>query len=142
VALWQNDASISDDEILWRRVLADDPAHVKKDPVTGEPRPNSGAFRSSKEITSVGIASLTTIDDFLASYPRHSIVGITARAVREAGCMLVRDRIENEGQEHIHIVASRADGILTGGEARKLADRAQWVLYRIVPRTATPPNAV
>lgn len=131
---WQDDASISPDEVLWRRVLADDPAHVKIDPATGEWRPNSGAFRSTAEIISVGIASLTTIEEYLASYPRHSIVGITAQAVREAGCMIVQDRIENEGEEHVHIVGERDDGFLTKSEAKKLSKKAEFVYCALVAR--------
>ena len=131
---WEDDASISDDEILWRRVLADDPAHVKIDPETGEWRPNSGAFRSTTEIISVAIASLTTIEGYLASYPRHSIVGITRGAVREAGCKIVQDRIANEGEEHVHIVGSRDDGFLTGSETKKLSRQARFVYCALVAR--------
>jgi len=131
---WQDDASISPNEILWRRVLADDPAHVKVDPVTGEWRPNSGAFRSTTEIVSVAIASLTTIEKYLAAYPRHSLVGITAGAVREALCMIVRDRIEDEGEEHVHIVGVRDDGFLTGSETKRLSRKAEFVFCTLVPR--------
>lgn len=127
---WQDDASIADDEFLWRRVLVDNSAHVEKDPVTGEPRPTSGAFRSSREITSVAIASLTTQERFLAQHSRHSAVKVTARAVRAAGCIIVRDRSPSEDESHAHIIGSRTDGTLTGGEAKRIAKNADWLVYR------------
>jgi hypothetical protein len=127
---WRDDPTISEDERLWRRVLVDDPSHIKRDSVTGEARPSSGAFKSHTELTSVAIASLTTPEDFLAGFPRHSIVEVTARAVRETGCLIARDPTPDD-PAHAHIMSTkREDGHLTSSEARKIANQATWVVYR------------
>lgn len=127
---WRDDPTINDDEHLWRRVLVDDPFQVKKDPKTGQPRPSSAAFKSSTQLTSVAVASLTTPEEFLAGFSRHSLVEVNARAVRDAGCILVRDP-EPGNPAHAHIIGiTREDGRLTSSEARRIADKARWVVYK------------
>ena len=127
---WHDDLTISDDEWLWRRVLVDDPSHVQRNPVTATPEISSGAFKSRTVLTSVAIASLTTPQDFVAGYPKHSFVAVTARTVRETGCIIVRDP-KPDDPAHANIIGTkRADGLLTGAEAKKIANHARWVLYR------------
>ena len=127
---WRDDPTIPGDERLWRRVLVDDPSHVKKDSSTGQAHVSSGAFKSHTELTSVAIASLTTREDFLSGFPRHSIVGVTARAIRDAGCIIARDP-NPEDRAHAHIIGTkREDGLLTSSEAKKIVNQATWVVYK------------
>ncbi|MBM2847028.1 MAG: hypothetical protein HW407_2340 [Bacteroidetes bacterium] len=127
---WRDDLTISNQERLWRRVPANDPDHVKKAPITGEPRLSSAAFKSRTVLISVAIASLTTPEDLLVGYPEHSIVEVTARVVREAGCIIVRDPKPGD-TAHAHIIGTkREDGHLTPSEVGNIANQATWVIYK------------
>jgi len=128
---WQDDVSVDDDTRLWRRILVDDPAQIKQDPNTGEPRPSSGAFRSTTELVSITIVSSTmNSSDYLAEFPKHSLVEITARAVRDADCIIVREPTP-EDPGHANIISNkREDGLLTPSQARKISRTARWVVYK------------
>ncbi len=124
---WQDDLTISDDQLLWRRVH---PTQIEEDPESGAPRLTSAAFKSKKILTSVDIASLTTPEACLEGFSQHSLVEVEARAVREAGCIVVSDP-KQDNPAHAHIIGTRRDdGFLTGSEARNIANKANWVIYR------------
>src|SRR3712207_348243 len=88
-----DDPSITDDEILWRRVRSDWTTTKG-----GVFRPSSQTFkdRLSFEL-SVHIASLTSVETIRANFPGEGIVAVTAGMVRSLGdYKLVRDPIVND----------------------------------------------
>ncbi len=125
---WNDDLSIGDDERLYRRVFVDDPSQLKVDPGTGQLLPSSTSFKSRKTPTSVDIASLTTPSESLGNRPGHYLIEVEVRAARETGCIVVRDANDNN-QAHAHIIGTkRDDGLLTDSEAKKLVNKARWVI--------------
>src|SRR4051812_22133372 len=84
-----DDPSISNDEVLWRRIL---PAWIYHQP-DGVIRPASVAFsdRLSSEL-SVHLASvLSDPDRALAGRPQDSLVAVTVSLVRSLGYAVARD---------------------------------------------------
>ena len=114
-----DDLSIGDDTVLWRAIL---PAWIVPGP-TG-PRASSAAFKS--EEVSVFIAAETTPQELLGRLPPGSrLQWLTAGDVRAVDCIIVRDA---NPPGHALILRRDAPGqTLTGGQAKRLQGRAQWV---------------
>src|SRR5687767_14101392 len=100
-----NDPTISDDELIYRRVIADTQA-VYIEPATQVSRPTSAAFRSKdQEPLSVDLASLTMPQEVLSRAPRPGfyLAEVRARSIRDCGCGIVRDpQPENAAHALIH----------------------------------------
>ena len=83
-----DDASISDGERLWRRIL---PQWVHPTP-NAPPRPSSAAFKDnlSGEV-SVFIAAISDADALIQAHSGAGVAEITAGMARAAGFKVVRD---------------------------------------------------
>lgn len=120
---WVDDLSISDGEVLWRRVP---PQQAVKDHRTGRWRPSSAVFRPSDREMSVNMASLTTESAALAANPEDGLVAFTAGRARALDCIIVRQP-EPDNPAHAIVVKKGSDTRLTKGDARILAEEAEWV---------------
>lgn len=90
---YQDDPTIRDEEVLWRRANAD----MFDKTVDGEELLQSWAFKDPKDTLSVDIASETSEAEVLAAgHPGQRIVGITAGFVRELGYTVARDPEPND----------------------------------------------
>jgi len=122
----QDDTSIGDDVILWRRIL-DDRGWWTTDP-DGRIRPASVAFkdRQSNEV-SMYIATLTSETEVLSKHLSHGIVRIKAGQIRAAGTFnITADEIpvEEDPAGRAHIVVSPSPNTKA---ARIMAQCASWV---------------
>lgn len=117
-----DDPTISDDEILWRRVI---PAWLHHE-ADGTTRPASVAFidRRSGEL-SVHLASIMG-DPNLALHgrPNDSLAAIKAGHPRSLGFAIVRDP-QPQDPSHALICPSPA-----GARAKQIAKQATWVVPR------------
>lgn len=123
---WIDDQSISDSEILWRRIL---PRYIKSDPSTGKPVPSSAAIRT-KEM-SVHISSLTTVEKALADYPDCSLISFSAGVVRSQGCIIIRDPIKDDPSQRddpSHALVCKKS--LNKAQARNIIDQSTWEVLR------------
>lgn len=126
---WEDDPTIPDDEILWRRVP---PSEVKYD-TAGRPFPKSSNFKQGTPPLSVNIASLSTEELTLQNYEGFLIAAFTAGQARSLGCKIVRQPLP-DNPSHALVVGSHksdANGNLTGrftqGQANKLAQLATLI---------------
>lgn len=120
-----DDPTIADSAPLWRRIP---PTHIRVDRETGEARASDSAYRTQQ--MSVHIASLTSIQTVLAKYPTHRVAEFRAGDARAVGCIVVRDRLEDDPS---HALVCRKDDpakSLTMRQAREIANRAQWASLR------------
>lgn len=116
---YADDATIADEEVLWRRLI---PEWVRAEGETV--RISEGAFRTHE--MSVHIASLTSAGQVLASYPGVRLARFTAGDVRATGCILFRAPTEEDPS---HAIVCRRDHRpdnprrLTGSQAKGIANR-------------------
>lgn len=123
---WVDDATISDETRLWRRIA---PSEIRVDPQTGVATASDSAYRTHQ--MSVHIANLTDTRAVLANYPNHSLTEFTAGDARAVGCMVVRDPLESDPS---HALVCRNDDHtqrLTKSQAKQIANRARWVILRV-----------
>lgn len=131
-----DDENLSDDEILWRRILAKPEWVENNRDGSGSIRPSSIAFldNRTKEV-SVNVASLTTKEEVLAPYPNQGLVSIPAGLPRSHGLIIA---LTPEVPEPSHrVICPRPvtqDGPVISGNkrktvARKLAESAKWLVY-------------
>ncbi len=121
-----DDPSITDDEILWRRVRRDWTTTSE-----GVFRPTSQTFKDRKSFElSVHIARMTSVEMIRANYPGEGIAAISAGLVRSLGdYKLVRDPILNEPltpDDPSHALICPAPN--KGSHASTLARKARWVI--------------
>jgi len=116
-----DDPSVTDDTILWRRVLPDW-LHKNED---GSYRPQSIAFvdRGSHEL-SVHISHMTTPQKALAGFPDDSLASFTAGFARSLGFKVVPDSTPVD-PSHALICPSP-----TGKKAKKFAKESTWVVLK------------
>lgn len=122
----QDDPTIGDSEVLWRRILPRD--DWKTEDSAGNVRPSSAAFRDdlSGEI-SVHIAALTSKETVLDGHPDHSIASITARDARDQGYLVVRRPEADDPSHALLIPGPQLTPTSVIKRARKLAKAAKWV---------------
>lgn len=135
---WNDDASISDDEILLRRIP---PWQVYWDKQLGRYRPSSQAFDDDDEgdpmsvyLTSVmeelGLSAERTLDD---QAPGFGVAGILAGIVRDASQVVQRDA---KPGLPIH-VCDPAHAVVAGAKGGKKRSKVGKKFHWVVP----PPNA-
>lgn len=119
-----DDASIGDVAELWRGIS---PLWLETDPVTGEQRPMSAAFKTAN--MSVLIGAETNVAEILSKLPPGSRVAkFTAGEVRSLGCIVVRDG--NPPNLPSHALVLHKDGYgkrITNSQGHKIRDLARWV---------------
>jgi len=122
-----DDPRIGNHELLWRRVS---PNQINHDlGLAGPPPPPSLAFKSNEVLISVDRASLTTLDKVVEDYPEHSVLEVTALAVREAECVVVCDPLENN-PAHALILGNGPNDHLRKKEAKTIAQNSSWARYK------------
>jgi len=122
----EDDPSIPDSEQLFRRVITNADAIVPLG--DGRFRPSSAAFRDNEPL-SVDLSSLSTAEQTRdrERSRRFHVAAVSVAAVRAAGCVVRRDRLDNN-PAHALIYGHHASGGLTGGDAGKIAKQAVIVL--------------
>ena len=117
----ENDSSIADEVVLWRRVH---PAQIVQDDNLDEMRPSSQAFQNTSGTNgmSVNIASETTIDDTLQGYEDHYIVSLEAGGVRSLGQGVVRNPLP-ENPAHAEVTGKKKGSI-----KKRLSEASIWVV--------------
>jgi hypothetical protein len=119
----KDDASILDNEVLWRRIWPD--WIVWPQTTAVKPRPASVAFQDRIEgRVSASIARETTKCKLLRCYPSHSLVSIPVSRTRALGYRIAR-RPTPEDPAHVLIFPSP-----NKSHARQLAQSAEWVVLR------------
>lgn len=116
----EDDASIADETVLWRRVHPDQivPGH------NNETCPSSQAFQntSGTDRMSVNIAEETTIEDTLRGYEDHFIVAIEAGFVRGQNQGVIR-RPREDNPAHAEVTGNKTRGV-----RKRLSAASQWVV--------------
>lgn len=119
----EDDLSIPNDEVLWRRIWPDWISW--SDSGSSTTRPKSVAFQDRLEgKVSVSIARETTASRLLRCYPEHSLAAISASVPRKLGYFIVR-RPTKEDPAHAVIFPSP-----TKANARRIAEQARWTVLR------------
>lgn len=122
----QDDVSIRDEERLLRRIR---PGDIYFDTVSNQFRPQSNCFRSTTDIISVHIASLTSPEAVLSEYPAFSLIEITAGELRSFHCILVRDPLEND-VAHALVFGEAPGGRMSKGQAKTIVKHCRWVCLK------------
>ncbi len=127
-----DDQSISDTELLWRRVL---PGQEYYDEQLERFRPQSGAVFDAGSELSVDLASLTTKEICLANAPsKMYLAEFSVETVRRAGCRIIRDPLESN-PAHALVCGDHRNGGPTQGQARAIAKKAKFVVFEIPEET-------
>lgn len=123
---WKDDDQLSSNEFLWRRIKRE---YIKPHPTPSGFIASQQAYRT-KEI-SFYIASQTTIQDVLSNYPTESLTAVPVSYIREElGLIIVRDPKDTDPNP-AHRVVGRKDHIcITGSPAKKIANKAVWVVLK------------
>lgn len=122
----EDDQSIGNSERLWRRIH---PGQINWD--ASPPRVSSGAF-NTKDGLSVSIASETTLEALTQDHPEDSIVEFEVGFARSLGCVIVRDRTE-EDPAHALVWGPRSGGRLSQTQKDSLRNSATVRIYRRPP---------
>lgn len=117
----ENDPSISDEVVLWRRVHPDQLVHNTN---LNEMRPTSQAFQntSGSDGMSVNIADETTAEDTLRGYEGHFIVSLGVGFVRGLNQGVVRKPLTNN-PAHAEVTGNKTKSV-----KKKLSNAAIWVV--------------
>lgn len=131
-----DDCSISNEEILYRRIHPSKPP-LQNTSVPGEYRPASGALKDTEWPLSVDLGSLSTPEqtrDRCTLSPFH-IAAFTAGMARSRGCRIVRDpqpaTTEHQANpSHVLVFGDHKNrnGALTKGQYEHIAKAARIVL--------------
>lgn len=116
-----DDPSITDDQILWRRVH---PEQVVLDRNLNQKRPTSQAFNNSSGTSgmSVDIADETTVQDTLKGYPDHLLVEFEAGLVRQLNQGVIRDPLP-DNPAHAEVTGKKRKPV-----QRSLYTNCRWVV--------------
>jgi hypothetical protein len=117
----ENDPSISDEVVLWRRVHPDQIVHNNN---LNEMRPTSQAFQntSGSDGMSVNIADETTTEDTLRGFEDHFVVSLGVGFVRGLNQGVVRKPLE-ENPAHAEVIGKKTKSV-----KKKLSDASSWVV--------------
>jgi hypothetical protein len=85
-----DDLSITDNDLLWRRLHPDWVI-----PTDSGFRISSAAFKDGRHEVSVNLAALTTVEETLAGFPNQGLAEIRAGVPRSLGHSIVRDPEES-----------------------------------------------
>jgi hypothetical protein len=119
-----NDDELSDDRVLWRRIL---PEWIYKE--GGEYRPASLAFidRRTGEV-SVFVTDLTDEYTIMSDYPNESLLAFEARVPRSIGCIIAKTP-ENPNPAHRVICYENGSAMKRAGKL--ISKNFKWV--RLLP---------
>lgn len=119
-----DDPTISNDDLLWRRIV-NQPEWISHN-ADGSWRVSSAAFldRYTGEV-SVHLARLTQQEQALAGRPDDGLVELVAGLPRALGLIVVYDPQDDLSHS---LICPRPGSAIGKGEARKLAAAARWLL--------------
>lgn len=126
---YQDDASISDDERLFRRVHL---TQLVKDEDTGQTRVSSSVFRNEELSVNIESALATagmSVKASLQNYNAHKLISVTAGAARRFDQVVCRNPLP-ENPAHGLIYGSKKSRHIQNG----LRAAAQWVIPATAPR--------
>ena len=116
-----DDSSISDGDVLWRRV-PDWPSFIVEDKTAGHYRVASSAFDDdADDPMSVVLASEATLESVLKDHEGFGVVAFTAGFARQQGQIVVRTP-EDDQPAHAKVVGRKTHGV-----RRAFARAARWV---------------
>lgn len=120
-----DDPTISDDDLLWRRIV-NQPAWVSHNP-DGSWRISSAAFidRHTGEV-SVHLARLTTQEKALVNRPDDGLAEINAGLPRSIDLVVAYDPTDDDPSHSL--ICPVKGGSISKSRARRLADAAQWLI--------------
>src|SRR5688500_6103157 len=123
---WKDDNELSNTEFLWRRIKRE----YIKTAQTGSGFVASQQAYRTREI-SFYIASQTTVQAVLADYPTDSLTAIPVSYIRnDLGLIVVRDPTDTDPNPAHRIVGRKDHICITGSPAKKIANRAEWVVLK------------
>ena len=122
----RDDPSISDSELLWRRVH---PFQI--DWKVNPARVSSGAFNTANGL-SVSIASETTLTAITIKFPEDSVVQFEVSLARSLGCKIERDPTDDDAS-HALVWGPKAHGRLSKTQMDNLRNAC-------IPVHLSPPN--
>lgn len=117
-----DDLTVADDEIVWRGITAD---QIGLDPVTGQVIPRERAFRTQE--VSVNFAAQTTVAAMMAKFAGWTMFALTAKQVRDSGCIIVRDPLPEDPSHAVILRGDKPGERLTGAQAGQLRRAGRWV---------------
>lgn len=130
-----DDQSISDDEILYRRIPLHPTDMIQPAEIVGEYRPSSGSFRSDGPL-SVDLGSLTSPEETRdRARPKvFHVAQVQARVARECGCRLVKDPMQ-DNPAHALVFGNHdsGTGALNKKQTKSVARAAKLVLLSSAP---------
>jgi hypothetical protein len=117
----EDDASIDDDVLLWRRVH---PAQVVFNENLNSYRPSSQAFCNTTGTTgmSVNISNETTIEDTLKGYEDHGLVSFETRLARQLGQGAVRKPLP-DNSAHAEVTGNKSKSV-----RKKFSIGCSWIV--------------
>lgn len=116
----ENDPSIADEIILWRRIHPEQVALGENN----EPRPSSAAFRNTKNTSgmSVNIANESTVQDTMSGCDGFFLVEFEVSFVRGLNQGVVR-RPQTDNPAHAEVTGSKSKSI-----RNKFSAGSRWVI--------------
>ena len=129
IILPPDDASISDDEMLYVRVYPCRDA-LQATQRHGEFRPMSGALRRHGDALSADLGSLCTPEQTQqrANNASFHVAAFTAGDARAAGCIVTRDPVAGNDAHALVWGDNTADGSLSMRQSKQIAQRSRIVL--------------
>lgn len=121
-ALRQDDPSIQDTDLIWRRIP---PWDFFLDENLGRTRPSSAAFDDDpggQPMSVVIVGEATTPENVLAGHPGFALAAIPVSEVRACGLGVVRDPLPSE-PAHALMIGRKTKSIRS-----RLARAATWVV--------------
>lgn len=117
-----DDRSISDRDVLWRRV-PDWPSFIVEDKTTGYYRVASSAFDEDADDNpmSVVLAAEATLQSVLKNHESFGVVAFTAGFARQRGQIIVRAPADDQ-PAHALVVGRKTSGV-----RRAFARVARWI---------------
>lgn len=118
---WVDDQSIDNETVLWRGVTPD---LIEVDPISGRVIPREGAFRT--QLVSMNITAATTVAAMQRKCPAWRLWAVSARQIRDAGCIIVREP-QLDDPSHVNVLrGDRPGDRLSGGMANRLRRNGYW----------------
>jgi hypothetical protein len=121
---YEDDPSIADDDVLWRRVPLH-PSWVVFDETQGRLRPSSSAFDNHRDGTPMSAylaAGGNTVEEVLEGHPNYSLAGFSAGLARLQGQGIVR-RPMPAFPSHVEVFGPKSKSVRSA-----LAKGCHWVV--------------
>ena len=112
------------DDVLWHWVPQN---QIQLDPLTGDHRPTSNAFRrGDKKPVSAELSKLTTLEETQRRSQGKPIVAITVQSLHEIGCGAKHDPLP-DNPAHTLIYGNHEEYGPSHSQSRKIASKAEFI---------------